>query len=57
VLTEADTSTKYVVPKLRASGWDDPPHAFAQEHSFTDGRISLIGRVKRKGKKRLDFLQ
>ena len=57
VLTEADTSTKYVVPKLHASGWDDPPHSFAQEHSFTDGRIVLIGtKVKRKNKKRADFL-
>ncbi len=57
VLTEADTSTKYVVPRLRASGWDDSPHSFAQEHSFTDGRIVLVGtRVKRKNKKRADFL-
>lgn len=57
VLTEADTSTQYVVPKLRASGWDDASHAFAQEHSFTDGRIVLIGtRIKRKEKKRAGFL-
>jgi hypothetical protein len=36
VLTEADTCTRYVVPNLRNSRWDDAPHSFAQEHSFTD---------------------
>lgn len=43
MLTEADTCTRCVVPKLRSSGWDDAPHSFAQEHCFTDGRIILIG--------------
>jgi len=43
MLTEADTCTRFVVSLLRASGWDDAPHSFAQEHCFTDGRIVLIG--------------
>ena len=57
MLTEADTSTRLIVPQLRGSGWDDAPHSFAQEHCFTDGRIVLIAnRVRRKQRKRADFL-
>ena len=57
MLTEADTATRLIVPRLRSAGWDDAPHSFAQEHCFTDGRIVLIGtKVRRKQKKRADFL-
>jgi type I restriction enzyme R subunit len=35
----ADTCRKHITPALQAAGWDDPPHAIAQERTFTDGRI------------------
>jgi len=57
MLTEADTCTRYVVPKLRAAGWDDDPHSFNEQHTFTDGRIFMVGnKHKRKPKKRADYL-
>jgi type I restriction enzyme R subunit len=57
VLTEADTCTRYVLPKLQAAGWDNPPHSFSEQKTFTDGRIFLVGgQVKRKQKKRADYL-
>lgn len=57
MLTEADTCTKYVVPRLKAAGWDDDPHSFSEQHAFTDGRIFLVGnKVKRKAKKKADYL-
>ena len=43
VLTEADTCTKYVVPKLKEAGWDADPHLFSEQHIFTDGRIVVTG--------------
>ncbi|MGA2499629.1 MAG: DEAD/DEAH box helicase family protein [Tepidisphaeraceae bacterium] len=57
VLTEADTCTKFVLPRLQQAGWDNEPHSFSEQLTFTDGRIVLAGaRVKRKPKKRLDYL-
>src|SRR4051812_15968530 len=56
VLTEADTCTRMITPQLRAAGWDDDPHSFSEQHTFTDGRIVLVGnRYKRKKKKRADY--
>ena len=55
--TEADTCRKYVVPRLRAAGWEDEPHSFTEQRTFTDGRIVVTGRTaKRLPKKRADYL-
>jgi len=54
---EADTCRKYVVPKLVDAGWDDPPHSFTEQRTFTDGRIIPVGKKVRRGKqKRADYL-
>ncbi len=51
VLTEADTCTRYIVPKLRETGWDEDPHPFREQPTFTDGRIVVIGnKIRRKAK-------
>lgn len=55
--TEADACRKFIVPALQKVGWDDPPHTIAEQRSFTDGRIVVIGnKVKRRPAKRADFL-
>ena len=56
-MNEADTCRKYVVPKLDAAGWDNAPHAIAEQRVFTDGRVVLVGKkVKRGETKRDDYL-
>lgn len=56
-MNEADTCRKYVVPKLVDAGWDNPPHSFTEQRSFTDGRIIPLGNKVRRGKqKRADYL-
>lgn len=56
-MNEADTCRKYVVPKLLAAGWDDPPHSINEQRTFTDGRVVFIGGKARRGKqKRADYL-
>ena len=56
-LTEADTCRKFVVPNLVATGWDNEPHSFTEQRTFTDGRIIVSGGKVRRGKqKRADFL-
>lgn len=55
--TEADTCRKYVLPKLVDAGWDNDPHSIAEQRTFTDGRIVVIGeRARRKVSKRADYL-
>jgi len=55
--TEADTCRKYVVPKLVAAGWDEEPHSFTEQKTFTDGRIVVAGsRARRRPSKRADYL-
>lgn len=59
MLNEADTCTRYVVPKLREAGWDTDPHSFNEQQyvQFTDGRIVMVGsRVRRRPPKRADYL-
>jgi type I restriction enzyme R subunit len=54
---EADTCRKYVLPKLIDTGWDNDPHSFTEQRSFTDGRIVVSGRkVHRRPQKRADYL-
>jgi type I restriction enzyme R subunit len=56
-LNEADTCRRFVVPKLLAAGWDNEPHSIAEQRTFTDGRIVIIGdRVRRLPGKRADYL-
>jgi type I restriction enzyme R subunit len=56
-ITEADTCTRYVVPKLREAGWDTDPHAFEEQRTFIDGRIVVTGNiVTRRPQKRADDL-
>ena len=60
MLNEADTCTRYIVPKLREAGWDAGEHSFNEQQfvQFTDGQIYLSGgtRARRKAPKRADYL-
>jgi type I restriction enzyme R subunit len=57
MITEADTCRKYVLPKLTQAGWDNEPHSFTEQKTFTDGRIMVIGqKIKRQKQKRADYL-
>jgi type I restriction enzyme R subunit len=57
MITEADTCRKYVLPKLTQAGWDNDPHSFTEQKSFTDGRIVLVGeKYRRRTQKRADYL-
>lgn len=57
VANEADTCRKYVLPKLIEAGWDNAPHSFTEQRSFTDGRIVVAGStVRRRLQKRADYL-
>jgi type I restriction enzyme, R subunit len=57
VITEADTCRKYVLPRLIEAGWDEPPHSFTEQKTFTDGRIVVAGaKTKRRLQKRADYL-
>src|SRR4030066_333125 len=57
MITEADTCRKYVLPKLTQAGWDNDPHSFSEQKTFTDGRIIVIGqKIKRRQQKRADYL-
>lgn len=57
MITEADTCRLYVLPKLDEAGWNQEPHSFNEQKSFTDGRIVVTGnRVKRRPQKRADYL-
>src|SRR2546425_3265194 len=56
-MTEADTCRKYVLPKLIDAGWDNDPHSFTEQKTFTDGRIVVAGnKVHRRPQKRADYL-
>jgi type I restriction enzyme R subunit len=55
--TEADTCRKYVLPILLEAGWDNDPHSFTEQRTFTDGRIVVSGdKIRRKKQKRADYL-
>jgi len=54
---EADTCRKFVLPKLMAAGWDNEPHSFTEQKTFTDGRIVVSGeKIYRRPQKRADYL-
>ena len=55
--SEADTCRKFVVPKLQSAGWDNDPHSIAEQRTFTDGRIFVIGnKASRRKQKRADYI-
>jgi type I restriction enzyme R subunit len=57
MITEADTCRKYVLPKLIEASWDNEPHSFTEQKTFTDGRIVVAGtKIKRRLQKRADYL-
>jgi type I restriction enzyme R subunit len=57
MITEADTCRKYVLPKLAQAGWDNEPHSFTEQKTFTDGCIVVIGqKIRRQKQKRADYL-
>jgi type I restriction enzyme R subunit len=57
VTTEADTCRIFVTPRLVEAGWGATPHAIGEQHSFTNGRVIVTGKLVRRGKrKRADYL-
>lgn len=56
-LNEADTCRVYVTPKLKEAGWDNTPHSFTEQKTFTDGRVFASGGTINRGpQKRADYL-
>lgn len=56
-MNEADTVRKLVIPKVEAAGWNDGPHSFTEQRTFTDGRIIPLRSGVRRGKaKRADIV-
>ena len=55
-MNEADTCRKYVVPKLRAAGWETEPHSLTEQRSFTDVRIVVGNKSRRQASMRADYL-
>jgi type I restriction enzyme R subunit len=54
-LSEADTCRIHITPKLKEAGWKDDQ--IAQERTFTDGRIIVVGRKCKRGRqKRADYI-
>ena len=55
-LSERDICTKFIMPALRNSGWDEMSQ-IREEVSFTEGRIVVRGKlVARKKGKRADYI-
>lgn len=56
-MNEAETCRELVRPKLELAGWDQGRHSYAEQTTFTDGRIVVAGdSVRRRKGKRTDFL-
>jgi type I restriction enzyme, R subunit len=54
---EADTCRLLVEPKLKAAGWEDTPHLYQEQVTFTDGRIIVAGqKARRRPGKRADYI-
>ena len=55
-LSERDICTKFITPALRDAGWDEISQ-LREEVSFTDGRITVRGKLVSRGKrKRADYI-
>ena len=52
-LSERDICTKYIIPALKAAGWDIQKQ-IREEVSFTDGRIYVKGNLSEHGKRKRD---
>jgi len=56
-LSERDICTKYITPAIVKAGWDQSPHHFREEVSFTAGKIKVRGKLVSRGKsKRADYI-
>ncbi len=56
-LTEQETKSKFIFPRLRQSGWDTSPYSIAEERTITDGRIVVIeGLAHRRKPKKPDYI-
>ncbi|MBX7236737.1 MAG: DEAD/DEAH box helicase family protein [Caldilineales bacterium] len=56
-MNEADTCRILVEPKLRAAGWETPPHRVASQPLIAPGRIVPLGRGgRREPQQRPDYL-
>jgi type I restriction enzyme R subunit len=47
-VNEADTCRIYVEPKLRAAGWETPPHSVASQPVIAPGKIVPQGKKARR---------
>lgn len=47
MITEADTCSKYVLPRLDAAGWNQAPHDVIAQRTCIDGRIQVVGEMER----------
>ena len=55
-LSERDICTKFITPALRRAGWDEMTQ-LREEVTFTDGRITVRGKLVSRGKrKRADYI-
>ena len=55
-LSERDICTKFITPALREAGWDEMSQ-LREEVNFTDGRITVRGKLVSRGKrKRADYI-
>src|SRR5262249_13983206 len=56
-LNEAETCPVAVRPRIELAGWGRPPHSYAEQCAFTDGRVVVVGNAARRRRgKRADFL-
>ncbi len=49
-MNEAETRFQLIDPKLKASGWETPPHSIAPEQMIAPGRIVPMGKSGRREK-------
>lgn len=55
-LNERDICSKYITPALESAGWD-PQTQMREEVTFTDGRVTVRGKLTARGKKkRADYV-
>ena len=49
ISNETNTCRKYVEPRLRDAGWENEPHDYTKEYSFTASKIQPRNKRKRRG--------
>ena len=56
-LSEADICMQYITPALEKAGWDKMRQIRRDEVTFTDGRVTVRGKLAARGKKkRADYI-